>query len=140
MQQVGDEPGPPHIGSMRISAPGLSFHDERLTGHAPSDSGWFISATDADADNQSYVVRDRRITPAQALAIAAGFDAVLTENTGQPVDVFTRGVEGQNRYARDSAESAAKLAVTLAEQARVRAEALATWDMPDPEPTPSVTA
>lgn len=125
---------------MRISAPGLSFHDERSTGHAAADSGWFISATDAEADNQSYVVQNRKITPAQALVIAAAFDAVLTENTGQTVEVFTRGVEAQNRYARTCAQSAAELAATLAERARLHAEALATWDQLDPEPTPIVPA
>lgn len=109
---------------MRINAPYLRFYDN---------TGWFISASDAAAENQQVVVQDRKVTPAQALSIAAAFDAVLTEQLGQRVTVFTQGVEAQNRYAREQAEAAAKRAVALAEQARLRAEALAGWDALDGE-------
>lgn len=121
---------------MRISAPDLGFRDERGFGVTPAEPGWFVSATDADADNQLYLVQDCKITPTQALAIAAAFDAALTENTGQPVNVFTRGVEAQNHFARTEAAEAAKRAVITAEHARLRAEALAKWDALNPEPTP----
>ncbi len=118
---------------MRIDAPHLHFHDERSTGAAPGNTGWFVSAGDADAENELVLVRDRKVTPAQALTIAAAFDAVLTEQLGQPVTAFTQGVEAQNRYAREQADAAAKRAVALAEQARQRAEALASWDAVDGE-------
>ncbi len=128
-----DAATPLHVVGMRIDAPYLRFHDERSSGHAPGNTGWFISAGDADVENQQVLVRDRKVTPAQALTIAAAFDAVLTEQLGQPVTVFTQGVEAQNRYAREQADAAAKRAVALAEQARLHAEALAGWDAVDGE-------
>lgn len=56
---------------------------------------------------------------------------MLTEQDGRPITLFTDGVEAQHCYAREVADSAAKRAVATAEQARLRAEALATWDSLD---------
>lgn len=131
--RVLDTTRPVYVTGIRISAPWLQYHDERTTGRGPGNSGWFMSANDADVENQQMLVRDRKVAPAQALTIAAAFDGVLTEQLGQPVDVFTKGVEAQNRYGREQAVAAAKQAVALAEQARLRAEALATWDKVDGE-------
>lgn len=72
---------PVHVGSMRISAPYLQFHDERSNGIGPGHTGWFVSANDAEVENQ------------QALTIAAAFNAVPTEQLGQPMDVFTNSVQ-----------------------------------------------
>jgi len=54
------------------------------------------------------------------------------------LSLFTAGVEAQNRYARELADSAAKRAVATAEQARLRAEALSTWDALGPGSTSGI--
>ena len=69
---------------------------------------WLLSATNAVADAQLYVVPERRITPTQVTAIATALDAVLTEHKGQRVTVLTYVIGAQTRYARELAASAAK--------------------------------
>lgn len=108
---------------MRITALNLRFLDGSQTVEGYTAPGWYLSATDADADDQLWAIRPMKLSPAVAEEIAI---AVAHQATAAPA---FHGVHNQNVHARQSAAEALRFATEAAERAELRARELAEWDV-----------
>lgn len=102
---------------MRIATLVLHFEDGKRAVSGYTTPGWYISATDADADGMLPAIEDTKITPDAAIAIAQTFNPRAVA-----------GVEAQNRHAHDAAREAKRIAEVTAAKAAERAAELADWE------------
>lgn len=107
---------------MRITDLSLQFLDGSKTVEGYSTPGWYLLATDADADDQLWVIRPTKLSPAAAEEIA--MVAAQTAHLPAVID----GVHSQNVRARRSAADALRFAAETADRAALRARELAEWE------------
>lgn len=106
---------------MRIESIEFRFLDGAQAVEGYTRPGWYVSANDAEVDNQLWAIRPVRITAEQAETFAAALAPVVGNRA-------VAGVKEQNRHATERAREAVVIADALARKAAARAADLAEWE------------
>jgi hypothetical protein len=116
---------------VRITHLELRFLDGSQTVANYTTPGWYLLASDADADGHLWAIEPVKLSPTATVEIASAIAVTTRDNTA------LTGVRNQNTHATRQAAQAVERANHLAAEAARRAAELAEWnkavtESPDP--------